>query len=131
MTIARNEEELIGGCLDLLDVAYKLVLIPKKTFSGKNIERFDDTEKIAKEKGAVVIFTDTTSEPETRNFGLKYLRNLGYEYALIVDADEYWPKATQREMARIITEESAGEYKADLEFFFKRPNSFSLSCNFL
>lgn len=122
LTVAFNEEELIGGCLDLLDVAYKLVLIPKKTFSGRNIARFDDTEKIAKNKGAKVIFTDTKNEPETRNFGLAYLLRLGYEYALIVDSDEYWPRSTQKEMSRIITRKPTDAYKADLCFFFKRPN---------
>src|SRR5260221_11024987 len=104
LTIAFNEEELIGGCLELLDVTYKLVLIPKKTFSGRDIARFDDTEKIAKNKGASVIFTDIKSESENRNFGLTHLHELGYEYALIVDADEYWPKSTQKEMLRILSE---------------------------
>lgn len=122
LTVALNEEELIGGCLELLDVAYKLVLVPKKTFSGRDVAQYDDTEKIAKNKGAVVIFTDTKSEPETRNFGLKHLHGLGYEYALIADADEYWPSATQHEMLRLIAEKPADAYKADLDFFFKRPN---------
>ena len=122
LTVALNEEELIGGCLELLDVAYKLVIIPTKTFSGGDIARFDDTEKIAREKGAVVIFTDLTNEPDIRNLGLKHLYNLGYEYALIIDADEYWPKATQLEMARIIMEKPRDAYKANLDFFFKRPN---------
>lgn len=122
LTVALNEEDMIGGCLDLLQAAYKLVLIPVKTFSGKDIARFDDTEKVAREKGATVIFTHERNEPATRNFGLAYLQKLGYEYALIVDADEYWPAATQHEMARIMTEKPAGEYKADLAFFFKRPN---------
>lgn len=122
LTVAFNEEELIGGCLELLDVAYKLVLIPKKTFSGKNINRFDDTEKIARSKGAHVIHTDTKSESEARNFGLAHLLSLGYEYALIVDADEYWPNSTQKEMSRIIAEKPADAYKANLDFFFKRPN---------
>jgi len=122
LTVAYNEEDLIGGCLDLLDVAYKLVLMPTKTFSGKDIRKRDNTEKIAKEKGATVIFTDIRMEPDVRNFGLKYLRDLGYEYAFIVDADEYWPKATQIEMARIISERPEEAYKAYLDSFFKSPN---------
>lgn len=122
LTVALNEEDLIGGCLELLNVAYKLVLMPLKTFSGKDIAHFDNTEKIAKDKGAVVIFTNTTTEPDTRNFGLAHLNRLGYEYAFIVDADEYWPKATQHEMARILSLKTSRTYKADLDFFFKRPN---------
>lgn len=122
LTVALNEEDLIGGCLDLLSVPYKLVLIPRKAFSGGSIANFDKTEQIAREKGAVVIFTDTINEPDTRNFGLKHLNQLGYEYALIVDVDEYWPKDTQENMLRIITEQPAEAYKANLDFFFKRPN---------
>lgn len=122
LTIALNEEDMIGGCLELLDVDYKLVLIPTKTFSGKEIVKFDNTEKIAREKGAVVIFTDAATEPEARNFGLDHLQKLGYEYALIVDADEYWPKETQHKMVRLIAEQPSRTYKADLDYFFKRPN---------
>ena len=122
LTVAFNEEELIGGCLDLLDVACKLVLIPSQTFSGREIARLDDTEKIAKSKGAIVIFIDAKTEPEARNFGLSHLNKLGYEYALVVDADEYWPQETQRQMARIIAKKPADAYKANLDFFFKRPN---------
>lgn len=122
LTIALNEEDLIGGCLELLDVPYKLVLIPKKAFSGKDIEQSDNTANIAAEKGAIVISSDIANEPCLRNFGLAHLRMLGYEHAFIVDADEYWPVATQQEMARLISEKPADAYKADLNFFFKRPN---------
>lgn len=122
LTIAYNEEDIIGGCLELLDIEYKLVIIPRKTFSGKNIVKFDNTEEIAKEKGAVVLFTDTQTEPEARNFGLRFLNNIGYEYALIIDADEYWTLETQKEMRRIINENPADCYKANLDFFFKNPN---------
>lgn len=122
LTVAFNEEDLIGGCLDLLDVDYKLVLIPIKTFSGNSIVNFDDTEKIAKKKGAVVLFTDLTKEYDVRNYGLNYLKNLGYDYSLIVDADEYWPLETQRKIIQIISEKPADAYKAQLDFFFKRPN---------
>lgn len=122
LTVALNEEDLIGGCLELLVVPYKLVLIPTKTFSGKDVARFDNTEKIAKDKGAVVLFTDAKNEPEARNVGLAHLKGLGYEYALIADADEYWPMTTQLEMARLMALKPADAYKANLDFFFKRPN---------
>lgn len=122
LTVALNEEDLIAGCLQLLQVDFKLVLIPTKTFSGKRVAQFDQTEKIARENGAQVILVDFESEPEARNFGLAYLHKLGYGYALIVDADEYWPKATQEQLARIIEGKPADAYKADLDFFFKRPN---------
>jgi len=120
LTVALNEEDLIGGCLELLDM-HKLVLISNKTFSGLQVTHFDQTEKIAKEKGADVIFTDGT-EPEIRNIGLAHLQSLGYEYALIVDTDEYWPKETQREIERLITEKPAEAYKANMDFYFKKPN---------
>ncbi|HAX98432.1 MAG TPA: hypothetical protein DCY12_05990 [Candidatus Atribacteria bacterium] len=116
LTVAYNEEEVIGGCLSLLQMD-KLVIIPIKTFSGQRITKRDRTEQIAKACGAKVVYVDLDREYECRNYGLGLLRD--YDYALIVDADEYWPLETQK---RIINLLDGKAYKAKMDFFFKQSN---------
>lgn len=122
LTVAHNEEDLIGGCLDLLDVDFKLVIIPKRTFSGKEVVKGDKTHQIAQERGATVVCVDIATEAECRNFGLKLLNRMGYDYALIVDADEWWSKGAINNIKNHIKLLPQDAYKAKLAFFFKRPN---------
>lgn len=121
LTVAHNEEDLIGGCLDLLDVDFKLVIIPKRTFSGIEVLNADKTNRIAYDRGASVVYVDIASEAECRNFGLKLLNKMGYDYALIVDADEWWSKEAIKDIKNHIELLPVDAYKAKLDFFFKRP----------
>ena len=86
--VAYNEESMIRGCLKGLKEIKTFVLISKPWF-GKHIV-FDKTEEIAKQEGAIVIKKDFETEREQRNYGMEIARQQGYDYAFIIDADEYY-----------------------------------------
>lgn len=121
LTVAYNEEDLIKGCLELLDVDFKLIIIPKRTFSGIEIKNSDKTAEIAQQCGATVIYEDIYVESEIRNHGLKLLESWGYEYALIVDSDEYWSYESIINIKKEIENNPQIAYKSQMDFFFRRP----------
>jgi glycosyltransferase involved in cell wall biosynthesis len=89
LTIAYNEERFIGPCIRQfkpfgLD---HLVLLSNNPWHGDS-RKPDATNDIASELGAEVICGDWESEHRQRNFGLDYFD--GYDWVLIVDADEFY-----------------------------------------
>lgn len=100
LTIAYNEEKLIGGLLDGISDLDNYVII-SKPFHIDSFE-FDRTEEIARKKGATVIRKDFESQLDERNWGMDLLQKEGYEYVLIFDADEYYLKEDIRKMIEFI-----------------------------
>lgn len=91
-TIAYNEEEYIGACIEQFKPfgLHHLVLLSSKSWNGTPVEP-DKTKSIAIDKGAEVIVQHWLTEHEQRNFGLARLYD--YDYVLIVDADELYEKS--------------------------------------
>jgi glycosyltransferase involved in cell wall biosynthesis len=90
-TIAYNEEEWIGDCINQFR-PFKLdhlVLLSTIPWNGQPVES-DRTLNICKAKGAKVISGYWETEYEQRNYGLAYFYN--YDYVLIVDADELYSR---------------------------------------
>lgn len=85
-----NETDYLGAVLHTLKTAgvYKnLVVINKSGFHGTGHER-GRTGKLAREYGADVFEDYYGDEAQTRNNFLQVLQKDGYDYVLIVDADE-------------------------------------------
>lgn len=122
VTNCMNEEDLIGGCLSLLDVDHKVVVLSKKSYMGKDIEHFDASEKIAKKHGAHVIWSESHNQSDMRNAGIEWLQQKGCDYAMIVDADEWYPKESIQKLKEHIENNQAAAYKTKLMHMFKRPN---------
>lgn len=77
IVIAKNEEEMIGECIDSLAFCDYVLVVDNASS--------DKTKEIAKQKGAKVIDTEINNFSGLRNLGLEKARS---EYVLYLDADE-------------------------------------------
>jgi len=119
ITLCFNEEDFIGGCLDLLDVDVKVVVISDKTFQGEVLPK-DKSEKIALSKGAIVIRCTTSDQWEMRNIGMALLEGMGIDNVFIVDADVFFEKEVLDKYKMFIERNPVEVYYAKKRFFFKR-----------
>jgi len=104
--LTKNEENNIKDCIDLLSFCEEVILIDDYST--------DDTENIAKEKGALVFKRKLDGDfSKQRNFGLK---KASYNWVLFVDADE---RVTSRLKKEILKEtgKKKGKYTG---FYIKR-----------
>lgn len=121
VTPVYNEEDFIGGFLDLMDVEAKIVVMATKTFQGNSPPR-DRSEEIALEKGALVIKVDTSDQILMRNIGLRCLHGMGIDYAFTADVDEYYPKQTLENLKQFVTDNPQEAYSAVMPVSFRKPN---------
>lgn len=77
VVIAKNEEKMIGECLDSLSFCDKILVIDAKSS--------DHTAEIAKKKGAEVVVFKSSDFSAMRNEALYYVMT---EWVLYIDADE-------------------------------------------
>lgn len=75
--IAKNEEKMIGDCLDSVSFCDEIIVVDNNSS--------DKTSEIATEKGIRVVQFESDDFAKLRNFG-KELTN--YEWILYIDADE-------------------------------------------
>lgn len=122
VTNCLNEEDFIGGFLDLMDVDVKVVIISDISYSGNKIKYFDNSEKIALERGAIVIKCSTSSQVEMRNYGIALLQGMGIDYAFIADADEWYPRKTLENYKQFIQENPADAYRVKFINCFRKPS---------
>lgn len=91
VTIAYNEERFIKACIkqfDNHDVSH-LVLVSTKPWHGDSFPQ-DKTGEYAVEAGANVVEKMWKSEAEQRNYGQRFFEKMGYDWILVVDADEFY-----------------------------------------
>lgn len=103
LTLAFNEENLIGDCVKQFKQFRHLILISSQSWWGD--QQVDDTELIANQQGAEVICGYWESEHEQRNFGMEWLSDC--DWILIVDADERYSKESIERM-RVFLERADG-----------------------
>lgn len=120
ITNCMNEADLIGGCLDLLDVDEKVVIISEFSYMGLPVKH-DASEFIAKKHGAHVIRTKEYDQSVMRNLGIQYLRTKGIEFVFIVDADEWWSSEAMWNAKKWIIENPRYGYKKKFKNMFRRP----------
>lgn len=116
-----NEHDLLPGCLALLDVEVKVVVISDRTYKGDYYQH-DDSEAIALKHGAIVLRVDSDDQVHMRNLGLALLQGLGIDMAFIVDTDEYYPTKTLEAYKEFIGREESESYKARMLVSFRRPH---------
>lgn len=95
ITIARNEEALIGDCLDSLAFCDEIFVIDN--------DSSDKTAEIAEAKGAKVIRVTGSGFARIRN---EARRHISSEWILYVDADERVSKGLEREVKEILSKEA-------------------------
>jgi len=92
LTVAFNEKRLIKPCINQFDGFNfpHLVLVSNKPWRGNY--PMDETWAIAKthNRFGSVIIDYWQNQAEQFNFGLSYLKEQGFDWALIVDADEFY-----------------------------------------
>lgn len=130
VTLVMNEEDLIGGCLELLDVDEKVVVFCNKSFQGMEYKP-DRSEEIARELGATILHSDNppfqidgaaNDQSVMRNMGIKYLESKGIDYVFITDADEWYSKAAMENIKKFIEENPAEGYSKIMPVSFKYPD---------
>ena len=109
LTVAYNDEKVIGGMLKGVEDLHNLVII-STPWRGKHVQ-FDKTGKIAERLGAEIIYQDFGTEGEERNFGMEYLEKRGFKYVFIIDSDEYYTKENIYKMMKYVKEYSFESYK--------------------
>src|SRR6185295_13302669 len=102
-TIAYNEAEWIGACIDQFRplAARHVVLVSATPWFGR-AARDDGTAEIARQAGADVYVQAWPSESEQRNWGLARLYDS--DYVLIVDADELYSRSGVGRLSRCLAE---------------------------
>lgn len=121
ITLCLDEVDWLAGCLELLDVDEKVVVVANRNFKGEPVDQSRVVET-AKKCGATVLYSKGHTETEQRNEALKYLHDIGIEYALIVDADEYWTPNAIRQVKTAIQETRQKAYKSHMRYFYKKPD---------
>jgi len=94
MTIALEDEDLIGPCIDQFKgIVDKHYVYANKTpyYSDKEIDN-SGTMLITMEHGATFLESNYKNEADARNYVLDNANNDGYNMVLIVDADEFYTK---------------------------------------
>lgn len=93
--IARNEEEMIGGCIDSVSFADEILVLENGSM--------DKTAEVAKKKGAKVVTAKTQGYSNLRNEAAKLAKG---EWLLYIDADERVPAKLREEIKREVLESS-------------------------
>lgn len=108
VVIAKNEEQMIGPCLDSLSFVDKILVIDNSST--------DATAALAKKKGASVITADLTSFAQLREVALAKITS-GYVFYL--DADERVTSELQQELREVVlNKNSCAAYKVPRKNFY-------------
>ncbi len=102
LTNAYREEHFIQGCItQFLGRGFlHIVLNSSKPWNGESSSDPDNTFNISNALGARAYRAPWEKEEDQYNFGLSILESLGYDWVLIVDADERY---TNKDLDRLIT----------------------------
>ena len=93
--LAKNEEEMIGEAIDSASFAGKVLVV--------NNDSTDNTEEIAKKRGAQILQVDSNDFSELR---IVPLRKITTDYVFYLDADERISAELQAEIVAVITSDN-------------------------
>jgi glycosyltransferase involved in cell wall biosynthesis len=124
ITVAFNEPDLIGPCIKQFDGFNfpHLVLVSKKPWRGDYV--MDETWAKAKMylRNGQVIVDEWPNQAAQFNFGLHLLHEEGVDWALIVDADEFY---TPEDIGRLVGQIRTTQYDAilatNMDVYWKSP----------
>ncbi len=114
--VTYNEENLIRGCLSGLKDIFNIVGISKPWMGTHTY--FDKSEEYAREMGAYVLKQDFRTEHEQRTAISKLAKEMGYDYVLIIDADEFYTREDIQKIIKKIEETRSEVYKIATEVLF-------------
>lgn len=112
IVITKNEERVIGRCLDSLAFCDETILVD----SGST----DRTLAIAREHGCVVMNEDWRGPATQRNRGLARARG---RWCLLLDADEWVTPALRAEIVALVASDAAAP-RAEAAFALPRASSY-------
>lgn len=118
VTNCLNDADLLGPCLDLLDVDVRVVVISDHSYQGNRVEH-DNSEQVALDHGAIVLRVKTNEQTHMRNMGIALLRGMGIEIALIVDTDEWFTKRALDNFKKLIEDNDAPAYRIKMKHVFR------------
>lgn len=90
LTVAFRERRFIGACVRQFEEfgLKHLVLVSALPWNGEWAH--DDTIAVAAATSAEAVVGCWTSEASQRNYGMQKLQDEGYDWVLVVDADEFY-----------------------------------------
>jgi glycosyltransferase involved in cell wall biosynthesis len=97
---AHNEEAFLPACLDAIEAAVRACGFTVETIVVAN-RCTDGTERIARERGAVVVFEDARSLARIRNTGAQAAHG---EWLVTIDADSRMSPDLLREVAQALAD---------------------------
>ncbi len=107
VVIAKNEEQMLGDCLESLSFCDEIIVIDNASI--------DKTKDIAQKQGAKVFSIDTNDFSELRNLGLQ---KASHEYLLYLDADERIDSELKNSIIKAASEDNFSFY------YLKRQNYY-------
>lgn len=118
LTVAYNEAQFIGACVKQFQKFNMdhLVLVSSEPWNGEHFIP-DNTSDIASSLGAEVICGNWASEAHQRNFGLDYFK--GYDWVLVVDADEFYTSAGLRELSASLEMDAEAIVASNMQVYWK------------
>ena len=119
-----NDEQLIAGCLAGLTDIHNIVSI-STPWQGTH-QSFDRTAEIAKKMGAQVVLKNFRTEGEQRTAMSKLAKELGYDYILVIDVDEYYRKEDIQKAINFISNNHAERYDIDIEYNFWKDENWEV-----
>lgn len=120
--LAYREENLIKGCLYGLKDIFSIVGI-SIPWMGSHIG-FDKTEDYAKEMNAYIFKEDFRTEHEQRSAISRLAKEMGYDYILIIDADEFYLKEDIQKIIKKVEETKKDVYKVATEVLFWKDTNY-------
>lgn len=125
ITVAFNEKEFIAPCIKQFEGFNfpHLVMVSKKPWRGEY--EMDETWALAKMhlNNGEVIIGDWEGQAQQFNAGLEILEADGIDWALIVDADEFYtPEDIGRLVGQIRTTEYDAIYATNMNVYWKSPD---------
>jgi len=122
--VAYNEEKIIAGCLAGLTDIHNIVSI-STPWQGEHY-KFDRTAEIAKQMSAQVVLQNFKTEGEQRTAMSILAKELGYDYILVIDADEYYRKEDIQKAVEFISNNHVDRYDIDVEYNFWKDENWEV-----
>lgn len=104
LTVAFRERNFITACVNQFKNfdLHHLVVCSNTPWHGQHDR--DDTYELALKAGAEAVLYNFTSDAQQRNYGLRYLKSKGYDWALVVDADEFYTRSNIKKLINSLSD---------------------------
>ncbi len=121
LTVAFRERNFIQACIkQFAGFELRHLIVCSNTPWHGHHDR-DDTYNIARKSGADAVLYNFSSDAQQRNYGLRYLQSEGYDWALIVDADEFYTQENINKLLNSLSDRHNVVRAPNMSVYWKTP----------